>query len=150
MRERSISSRGGIRLIIANIATSPTWPHRSAASSSRYDQPPPARRSSAITHPLPNPELVQSKAAEESAQPGRSKAAAEWDAATSGSSKPLPPTHKDGKPSATGIKAKFEALANPEPPKKTMGKVAWHDEREQVRDMSLRAPSRPRALVGRC
>eukprot|EP01094_Clydonella_sp_ATCC50884_P006074 TRINITY_DN1507_c0_g1_i1.p3 TRINITY_DN1507_c0_g1~~TRINITY_DN1507_c0_g1_i1.p3 ORF type:complete len:119 (+),score=21.19 TRINITY_DN1507_c0_g1_i1:43-357(+) len=69
------------------------------------------------------------QAAADSANPTRSKAAAEWDGEPA---KPAPATRTaDGKPSAGGLKAKFELLANPPPPKKTMGKVKWQDDRDQ-------------------
>merc|ERR1711879_1057648 len=61
-----------------------------------------------------------------------SAVATEWDSA--GNSKPLPPTKTaSGEPSASGLKAKFEHLANPPPPKKTMGKVAWQGGADQGR-----------------
>lgn len=48
--------------------------------------------------------------------------ASSWD---QGDEKPLPSTKTaTGDPSASGLKAKFERMANPPPPKKTMGKVS--------------------------
>eukprot|EP00339_Tiarina_fusa_P003357 CAMPEP_0117051480 /NCGR_PEP_ID=MMETSP0472-20121206/35565_1 /TAXON_ID=693140 ORGANISM="Tiarina fusus, Strain LIS" /NCGR_SAMPLE_ID=MMETSP0472 /ASSEMBLY_ACC=CAM_ASM_000603 /LENGTH=105 /DNA_ID=CAMNT_0004765701 /DNA_START=8 /DNA_END=325 /DNA_ORIENTATION=- len=72
------------------------------------------------------------QAANEANQTSRSAVATEWDSA--GNSKPLPPTKTaSGEPSASGLKAKFEHLANPPPPKKTMGKVAWQGGADQGR-----------------
>merc|ERR1712130_943025 len=73
------------------------------------------------------------QAAHNSAQPSRSAAASSWDA-----EEPKLPSTKtaSGDPSASGLKAKFEYLANPPPPKKTMGKVAWQGEADQGRKKS--------------
>ena len=69
------------------------------------------------------------QAAVESSQTTRSAVASEWDSA--GNEKPLPPTKTStGDPSARGLKAKFEHLANPPPPKKTMGKVGCHKQKQ--------------------
>merc|ERR1711981_1486852 len=60
---------------------------------------------------------------------------------------PLPPAvNASGEPSAVGLKAKFEKLANPDPPKKTMGKVAWGEDRDQGKKKVHRAgfdPTKP-------
>jgi hypothetical protein len=61
------------------------------------------------------------KAAKDSATPQRGTHAKGWD---TGPEADLPPARTaSGDPSAVGLKAKFEMLANPPPPKKTMGKV---------------------------
>mmetsp|Transcript_36741 Transcript_36741/g.63120 ORF Transcript_36741/g.63120 Transcript_36741/m.63120 type:complete len:105 (-) Transcript_36741:75-389(-) len=74
------------------------------------------------------------QAANESAQSKRGALASSWD---NGDEKPLPSTKTaSGDPSASGLKAKFERMANPPPPKKTMGKVAWKGEADQGRKKS--------------
>lgn len=69
------------------------------------------------------------KAAEDAAAPKRSNMADSW-----GGAPALPATkNAKGDPSASGLKAKFEHLANPPPPQKQMGKVAWRDDNDQGR-----------------
>lgn len=43
---------------------------------------------------------------------------------------PIPEHKSSGESSAAGLKAKFELLANPPPPKTTMKTVNWDDSRE--------------------
>eukprot|EP01102_Stenamoeba_stenopodia_P007504 TRINITY_DN2097_c1_g1_i1.p1 TRINITY_DN2097_c1_g1~~TRINITY_DN2097_c1_g1_i1.p1 ORF type:complete len:104 (-),score=33.64 TRINITY_DN2097_c1_g1_i1:71-382(-) len=82
------------------------------------------------------------QAANNAAAPKRSAAADSWESGPA-----LPPTKTaTGDPSASGLKAKFEYLANPPPPKKEMGKVGWKGDNDQGRKKAHQAgfdPTKP-------
>eukprot|EP01115_Flamella_aegyptia_P000369 TRINITY_DN105229_c0_g1_i1.p1 TRINITY_DN105229_c0_g1~~TRINITY_DN105229_c0_g1_i1.p1 ORF type:complete len:105 (+),score=37.50 TRINITY_DN105229_c0_g1_i1:14-328(+) len=72
----------------------------------------------------------------------RSSSAAQWD------NTPALPSAKNasGQPSASGLKARFEHLANPPPPKKQMGSVKWQgfeDQGKKVRKVGGYDPTKP-------
>eukprot|EP01101_Sappina_pedata_P008944 TRINITY_DN5072_c0_g1_i1.p3 TRINITY_DN5072_c0_g1~~TRINITY_DN5072_c0_g1_i1.p3 ORF type:complete len:104 (+),score=51.04 TRINITY_DN5072_c0_g1_i1:17-328(+) len=79
------------------------------------------------------------KTAQDSTQAKQGAMASSWGGAAA-----LPATkNASGEPSAGGLKAKFEHLANPPPPTKEMGKVAWKDDRDQGRKVQKQGGNDP-------